>query len=79
MSMMPPDESQPLNEDEKLRSAMRVLFTQVYGNDASQLKRQVAYRILARADDSHATDVLLQDLHSLPVPAPDLFAQWGCQ
>ena len=53
----------PINRnDEKLRSAMRVLFAKLYGNEVSQLKGQVAYRLLSPANDDKIADLLLQDL-----------------
>lgn len=54
--------SAPLNDDEQLRNALRVLFAGVYGDDSTPLKRKVAHRTLTRADDEQVGDMLLQDL-----------------
>ncbi len=50
--------SAPLNDDEKLRNTLRVLFSA----DSTPLKRQVAHKHLTRTDDPTLGKILLQDL-----------------
>ncbi|MEM6285445.1 MAG: protein kinase, partial [Chloroflexota bacterium] len=52
----------PLNDDERVRIAMRQLFSGTYGYNSTPIRRQVAYRTLSKESDDRLADLLLQDL-----------------
>jgi serine/threonine protein kinase len=52
----------PLNDDEKIRSAVRLLFAPDLGDETTPLKQRVAHKTIHKADDPTLTHILLQDL-----------------